>query len=94
LKSGIARKHGVLPRPFLGRPQYSPPTPQKIYFLPKNTKFLKKESWGFSNWQFQGNVFNRAKLFGEAINPVLSWGGFNSFTANGAYMRHLLWGAL
>jgi hypothetical protein len=32
LVSGIARKHGIVPKPFLGRPQYSPP-PKKIIFF-------------------------------------------------------------
>jgi hypothetical protein len=32
LVSGIARKHGIVSKPFLGCPQYSPP-PKKIIFF-------------------------------------------------------------
>jgi hypothetical protein len=32
LVSGIARKHGIVPNPFLGRPQYFPP-PKKSIFI-------------------------------------------------------------
>jgi hypothetical protein len=62
---GIARKHGIVPKPFLGHPQYSPP-PKKIHFLPRTRDFSRKRVCGFSNWQLQENVLNRANLF---------WGG-------------------
>jgi hypothetical protein len=39
--SGIARKHGVMPKK-IGVPSIFPP-PKKNHFLPKNTKFFKKE---------------------------------------------------
>jgi hypothetical protein len=32
LVSGIARKHGTVPKPFLGRLQYSPPQKKSIFF--------------------------------------------------------------
>jgi hypothetical protein len=32
LVSGIARKHGIVPKPFLGRPQYFPPQKNSIFF--------------------------------------------------------------
>jgi hypothetical protein len=32
LVSGIARKHGIVPKPFLGCPQYSPPPKKSIFF--------------------------------------------------------------
>jgi hypothetical protein len=66
--SGIARKHGVVPKPFWGRLQYPPP-PKKIIFFQRTQNFSRKRVWGFSNWRLQENVFNRAKLFG--------WGGLN-----------------
>ncbi len=31
--SGIARKHGIAPKPFLGHPQYFPPQKKHIFFL-------------------------------------------------------------
>jgi hypothetical protein len=80
LVSGIARKHGVVPKPFLGRPQYSPP-PKKNHFLPRTRDFSRKRVCGFSNRQLQENVFNHANLCGGAIfmfppfnppNPVSS----------------------
>jgi hypothetical protein len=43
LVSSIARKHGIVPKPFLGRPQYFPP-PQKNQFSSMNKRFLEKES--------------------------------------------------
>jgi hypothetical protein len=33
LVSGIARKHGIMPKPFLGYPQYFPPPKKTIFFL-------------------------------------------------------------
>jgi hypothetical protein len=63
LVSGIARKHGIVPKPFLGRPQYFPP-PKKIHFLPRTRDFLRKRVCGFSNQRLQENIFNRANLFG------------------------------
>jgi hypothetical protein len=42
LVSGIARKHGIVQKPFLGHPQYS--LPQKNPFSLKNKRFLEKES--------------------------------------------------
>jgi hypothetical protein len=34
LVSGIARKHGIVPNPFSGHPEYSPPPEKKsIFFL-------------------------------------------------------------
>jgi hypothetical protein len=33
LVSGIARKHGIMPKPFSGHPQYSPPLKKSILFL-------------------------------------------------------------
>jgi hypothetical protein len=33
LVSGIARKHGIKPKPFLGHPQYFPPPKKTIFFL-------------------------------------------------------------
>ncbi len=65
LVSGIARKHGILQKPFLGCPQYFPP-PKKNHFLPRTRDFLRKRVRGFSNWQLQENMFNRANLFGGA----------------------------
>jgi hypothetical protein len=32
LVSGIARKHGIMPTPFLGCPQYFPPPKKSIFF--------------------------------------------------------------
>jgi hypothetical protein len=32
LVSGIARKHGIVPKPFWGRPQYFPPPKKKSIF--------------------------------------------------------------
>jgi hypothetical protein len=29
--SGIARKHGIVPKPFLGHPQYFPPQKKSIF---------------------------------------------------------------
>jgi hypothetical protein len=81
LVSGIARKHGIVPKPFLGRSQYFPP-PLKNHFLPRTRDFSRKRVCGFSNWRLQENVFNRANLFGGEIfmfppfnppNPVSSW---------------------
>jgi hypothetical protein len=66
LISGIARKHGIVPKPFLGHPQYPPP-PKKIHFLPRTRDFSRKRVCGFSNWRLQENIFNRANLFGGAI---------------------------
>jgi hypothetical protein len=80
LVSGIARKHGIVPKPFLGRPQNFP-SPQKIHFFPRTRDFLRKRVCGFSNQRLQKNVFDHAKLFGGAIfmfppfnppNPVSS----------------------
>jgi hypothetical protein len=80
LVSGIARKHGIVPKPFLGHPQYFSP-PKKIHFLPRTRDFSRKRVCGFSNRQLQENIFNRANLFGGAIfmfppfnppNPVSS----------------------
>jgi hypothetical protein len=31
--SGIVRKHGIVPKPFLGHPQYFPPPKKTIFFL-------------------------------------------------------------
>jgi hypothetical protein len=64
--SGVAIKHGVMPKPFFGVPSIFPPQ-IIIHFLLKNMQFLEKESWGFSNWRLEENVFNLAKLFGGAI---------------------------
>ncbi len=33
LVSGIARKHGIVPKPFSGHPQYFPPRKKSIFFL-------------------------------------------------------------
>jgi hypothetical protein len=33
LASGIARKHGIMPKPFLGHPQYFPPPKKTIFFI-------------------------------------------------------------
>jgi hypothetical protein len=33
LVSGIARKHGIVPKPFSGHPQYPPPPKKSIFFL-------------------------------------------------------------
>jgi hypothetical protein len=32
LVSGIGRKHGIMPKPFLRRPQYFPPPKKSIFF--------------------------------------------------------------
>jgi hypothetical protein len=32
LVSGITRKHGIVPKPFLGHPQYFPPPKKSIFF--------------------------------------------------------------
>jgi hypothetical protein len=64
--SDIARKHGIVPKPFLGHPQYLPP-PKKNHFLPRTRDFSRKRVCGFSNRQLQENVFNRVNLFGGAI---------------------------
>ncbi len=64
-----------------GVPSILPPPQKKIHFLPRTRDFLRKRVCGFSNWQLQENVFNRANLFGGAIcmfppfnppNPVSS----------------------
>jgi hypothetical protein len=52
LVSGIARKHGIVPKPFLGHPQYSPP-PKKKHFLPRTRDFSRKRVCGFSNRRLQ-----------------------------------------
>jgi hypothetical protein len=33
LTSGIARKHGIVPKPFFGHPQYFPPQKKTIFIL-------------------------------------------------------------
>jgi hypothetical protein len=33
LVPSIARKHGIVPKPFLGHPQYFPPPKKPIFFL-------------------------------------------------------------
>jgi hypothetical protein len=33
LASGIERKHGIVPKPFLGHPQYFPPPKKNIFVL-------------------------------------------------------------
>jgi hypothetical protein len=43
LVSGIARKDGIVPKPFSGHPQYFPPSPEKS-ISSKNKRFLEKES--------------------------------------------------
>ncbi len=43
LVSGIARKHGIVPKTILGAPSILPP-PKKNPFSSKNKRFLKKES--------------------------------------------------
>jgi hypothetical protein len=42
LVSGIARKHGIVPKTVLGAPSILPPP--KIPFSSKNKRFLEKES--------------------------------------------------
>jgi hypothetical protein len=63
LVCGIARKHGIVPKTIFGAPSILPP-PQKFHFLLRPRVFLRKRVCGFSNWQFQENVFNHANLFG------------------------------
>jgi hypothetical protein len=65
LVAGIARKHGIMPKSFLGHPQYFPP-PKKIHFLLRTRDFSRKRVCGFSNRRLQENIFNCANLF---------WGG-------------------
>jgi hypothetical protein len=65
LASGIARKHGIVPKPFLRYPQYFPP-PKKKHFLPRTRSFSRKRVFGLSNWRLQEDVFNRENLFGGA----------------------------
>ncbi len=55
-----------MPKPFLGCPQYFPPQKKSIFFQEQGD-FLRKRVCGFSNWQLQENIFNRANLFGGAI---------------------------
>jgi hypothetical protein len=45
LVSGIARKHGIMPKTFLGRPQYFPPPKNQIF--PRTTDFSRKRVCGF-----------------------------------------------
>jgi hypothetical protein len=80
LVSGIARKHGIVPKTIFGVPSILPPP--KFHFLLRTRDFSRKRVCGFSNWQLQGNVFNHANLFRGAIcmfppinpsNPVSSW---------------------
>jgi hypothetical protein len=33
LTSGIVKKHGIVPKPFLGHPKYSPPPKKTMFFL-------------------------------------------------------------
>jgi hypothetical protein len=66
LVSGIARKHGIMPKPFLGHPQYSPP-PKKNPFSSKNKRFLKKESLWLLKLAITRKYVNHANLFGGAI---------------------------
>jgi hypothetical protein len=101
LVSGIARKHGIVPKPFSGHPQYSPPPQKKIHFLPRTRDFSRKRVCGFSNRQLQENVFNCANLFGggqsyyfppfsfSPPNPVSSWRTFFSSCAVVTTTHHL-----
>jgi hypothetical protein len=66
LVSGIARKHGIVPKPFLGRSKYFPPK-KEIHFLPRTRDYSRKRVCGFSNRRLQENIFNHANLFGGAI---------------------------
>jgi hypothetical protein len=43
--SSIARKHGVMPKPFLGRPQYPPPF-KKSSFFPKEYIISQEREFG------------------------------------------------
>jgi hypothetical protein len=46
LVSGIARKHGIVPKPFLGRPQYFPPPKKSIFF--KGQEISQEREFGAS----------------------------------------------
>ncbi len=67
LVSGIARKHGIMPKPFLGRPQYF--LPPKNPFSSKNKRFLEKESL----WLLKSAITR--KCF-KSCKPI--WGGQSS----------------
>jgi hypothetical protein len=80
LVSGIARKHGIMPKPFLGHPQHFPPS-KKIHFLPRTRVFSRKRVCGFSNQRLQEHIFNCANIFGgqSLVPPIyLFWREKNS----------------
>jgi hypothetical protein len=53
LVSGIARKHGIVPKPFWGRPQYFPPQKKSIFFeeqeISQEREFMASQFVGYKN---------------------------------------------
>jgi hypothetical protein len=66
LVSGIARKHGIMPKTIFGAPSILPPPKNSIFFqeeeISREREFVASQIWGL-----QENVFNHANLFGGAI---------------------------
>jgi hypothetical protein len=57
LGSGIARKHGIVPKPLLGRPQYPPPPP------PKKTILFQEQEISQERELVASQIGNYKKIF-------------------------------
>jgi hypothetical protein len=66
LVSGIVRKHGIVPKPFLGHPQYFPP-PKIIHVFQEQKIFQEREFVASQIGDYKKIFFNRANLFGGAV---------------------------